>query len=87
MHLDLDQEVQGSYPIVGMKADRAVVHVPLCPLDFLIEFYTTLEVNAKNSQILEFRMEGKPHQLTYSFMNRVFGFKKDGLYEPPSSYK
>ena len=30
-------------------------------IDLLIEFYTTLEVNAKNSQILEFRMEGKQH--------------------------
>ena len=56
-------------------------------VDLIIEFYTTLEVNAKNSKILEFRMEGKPHQLTYSFINRVFGFKKDGLCEPPSSYK
>ena len=32
-------------------------------------------------------MEGQPHQLTYSFMHRVFGFKKSGLCDPPSSYK
>ena len=53
----------------------------------LMKFYTTLEVNAKNSQILKFRMEGKQHQLTYSFMQCVFGFKKDGMCEPPASYK
>ena len=56
-------------------------------VDLITEFYTTLDVNVKNSQILEFRMEGKPHQLTYSFMHRVFGFKKDELCDPPSSYK
>ena len=55
-------------------------------VDLITEFYTTLDVNANNSQILEFRMEGKPHQLTYSFMNRVFGFKKNGMCDPPSSY-
>ena len=56
-------------------------------IDLVTEFYTTLEVNAKNSQILKFRMEGKQHQLTYSFMQRVFGFKKDGMCDPPASYK
>ena len=56
-------------------------------VDLITEFYTTLDVNERNSQILEFRMEGKQHQLTYSFMNRVFGFKKDGLYDPPSNFK
>ena len=28
-------------------------------------------------------MLGNKHQLTYSFMQRVFGFKKDGLCDPP----
>ena len=55
--------------------------------DLITEFYTTLDVNESNTQILEFRMEGKPHQLTYSFMNRVFGFKKDGLCDPLSNFK
>ena len=50
------------------------------------EFYTTLDVNAKNSQILEFCMQGKKHQLTYTFMNSVFSFKRDGLCDPPSSF-
>ena len=48
-------------------------------VDLNMEFYTTLEVNANDSHILKFRMLGKPHQLTYSFMQRVFGFKKDGM--------
>ena len=56
-------------------------------IDLVTEFYTTLEVNDKNSQILEFRLEGQPHKLTYSFMHRVFDFKKSGLCDPPSSYK
>ena len=56
-------------------------------VDLITEFYTTLDVNESNSQILEFRIEGKPHQLTYSFMNRVFGFKKDGLCDPLSNFK
>ena len=43
-------------------------------VELITEFYTTLDVNSKNSQILEFRMLGKPHQLTYSYMQRVFGF-------------
>ena len=47
-------------------------------VDLNMEFYTTLEVNANDSHILEFRMLGKLHQLTYSFMQHVFGFKKDG---------
>ena len=32
-------------------------------------------------------MQGNQHQLTYSFMQRVFGFKKDGLYDPPSTFR
>ena len=56
-------------------------------VDLITEFYTTLDVNESNSQILEFRMEGKQHQLIYSFMNHVFGFKKDGLCDPPSNFK
>ena len=48
----------------------------------ITEFYTTLDVNEKNSQILEFRMQGNQHQLTYSFMQRVFDFKNDGLCDP-----
>ena len=32
-------------------------------------------------------MQGKKHQLTYNFMKRVFGFKKDGLCDPSSSFK
>ena len=55
-------------------------------VDLITEFYTTLDVNANNSQILEFRLEGKQHQLTYGFMKRVFGFKKDGLCDPPSNF-
>ena len=39
-------------------------------VELTTEFYTTLDVNAKNSQILEFRMQGKKYQLTYTFMNR-----------------
>ena len=56
-------------------------------VNLITEFYITLDVNERNSQVLEFRLEGKPHQLTYSFMNRVFGFKKDGLCDPPSNFK
>ena len=56
-------------------------------VDLITQFYITLDVNESNSQILEFRMEGKPHQLSYSFMNRVFSFKKDGLCDPPSNFK
>ena len=56
-------------------------------VDLITKFYTTLDVNESNSQILEFRMEGKQHQLTYSFMHRVFSFKKDGLCDPPSNFK
>ena len=56
-------------------------------VELTTEFYTTLDVNAKNSQILEFRMQGKKHQLTYTFMNHVFGFKRDGLCDPPSSFR
>ena len=32
-------------------------------------------------------MQGKQHQLTYSFMQCVFGFKKDGLCDPSSTFK
>ena len=56
-------------------------------VELITEFYTTLDVNEKNSQILEFWMQGNQHQLTYSFMQRVFGFKKDGLCDPPSTFK
>ena len=69
----------GLIKFVSMHEDTIV--------DLVTEFYTTLDVNDKNSQILEFRLEGQPHQLTYSFMQRVFGFKKSGLCDPPSSYK
>ena len=41
-------------------------------VDLITEFYTILDVNESNSQILEFRMEGKPHQLTYSFYESCF---------------
>ena len=37
-------------------------------VELITEFYTTLDVNEKNSQILEYRMQDKQHQLTYSFM-------------------
>ena len=56
-------------------------------IELITEFYTTLDVNSKNSQILEFQMLGTKHQLTYSFMQRVFGFKKDGLCDPPDSFR
>ena len=64
----------GLMKFVSMHEDSIV--------DLVTKFYTTLEVNAKNSQILKFRMEGKQHQLTYSFMQCVFGFKKDGMCDP-----
>ena len=69
----------GLMKFVSMHEDSIV--------DLVTEFYTTLEVNANNSQILKIRMEGKQHQLTYSFMQRMFGFKKDGMCDPPASYK
>ena len=56
-------------------------------VELTTEFYTTLDVNTKNSQILEFRMQGKKHQFTYTFMNHVFGFKRDGLCDSPSSFR
>ena len=56
-------------------------------IELITEFYTTLDVNKKNSQILEFRMQGNQHQLTYSFMQRLFGFKKDGLCDPPPTFR
>ena len=56
-------------------------------VELITEFYTTLDVNEKNSQILEYRMQDKQHQLTYSFMQWVFGFKKDRLCDPPSTFK
>ena len=46
-------------------------------VDLVTEFYTTLDVNDKNSQILEFRLEGQPHQLTYSFYASCFWFQKE----------
>ena len=69
----------GLMKFVSMHEDSIV--------DLVTEFYTTLEGHAKNTNTLKFRMDGKPHQLTSSFMQRVFGFKKDGLCEPPASYK
>ena len=56
-------------------------------VELITEFYTTLDVNSKNSQILEFRMLGKPHHLTYSYMQCVFSFKKDGMCDPPESFR
>ena len=56
-------------------------------VELITELYTTLDVNAKNSQILEFRMQGKKHQLTYTFMNRVFSFKRDRLCDPLLSFR
>ena len=58
----------GLKKFVSMQEDTYV--------DLITEFYTTLNVNANNSQVLEFRLEGKQHQLTYSFMSRVFGFQE-----------
>ena len=55
-------------------------------VDLIIEFYTTLDVNSTNSQILEFRMVGQKHQLTYSSMQRIFSFKKYGLCDLPPSF-
>ena len=31
-------------------------------------------------------MPGKKHQLTYTFMQRVFGFKRDGMCNMPKSF-
>ena len=55
-------------------------------VELITKFYTTLEVNPNDSHILEFRMLGKTHQLTYSYIQRVFGFKKDGIYNMPKSF-
>ena len=55
-------------------------------VDLVTEFYTTLDVNPTNSQILEFRLLGNRHQLTYSSMQRIFGFKKEGLCDPPLTF-
>ena len=55
-------------------------------VELITEFYTTLDVNANNSQIMEFRLLGNKHQLQYSFMQRVFGFKRDGLCDPPNTF-
>ena len=55
-------------------------------VELTTEFYTTLDVNANNSQIMEFRLLGNKHQLQYSFMQRVFGFKRDGLCDPPNTF-
>ena len=52
-------------------------------VELITKFYTTLDVNSNNSYILEFRMLGTKHQLTYSFMQRIFGFIKDGICDPP----
>ena len=41
----------GLMKFVSMHEDSIV--------DLITEFYTTLEVSAKNSQILKFRLEGK----------------------------
>ena len=78
---EIDKMLQqcGLKKFVSMHEDTYV--------DLIIEFYTTLSVNTTNSKILEFRLQGKKHQLTYSFMNRVFGFRKDGLCDPPSNFK
>ena len=43
----------GLMKFVSMHEDSIV--------DLVTEFYTTLEVHAKNTHILKFRMEGKPH--------------------------
>ena len=56
-------------------------------IELLTEFYTSLEVNSNDSHILEFRMLGKKHKLTYPFMHQVFGFKKEGLCDPPESFR
>ena len=55
-------------------------------VDLVTEFYTTLDVNPTNSQILEFRLLGNRHQLTYSSMQRIFGFNKEGLCDPPPTF-
>ena len=55
-------------------------------IDLNMEFYTTLDVNANDSHILVFRLLGKQHQITYSFMQCVFVFKKDGMCDMPKSF-
>ena len=40
-------------------------------VDLITEFYTTLNVNEKNSKVLNFRMKGQEHQLTYLFMQWI----------------
>ena len=56
-------------------------------VELITEFYTTLDVNSNNSQILEFHMLGTKHKLTYSFMQRIFAFKKDGICDPHESFR
>ena len=55
-------------------------------VDLVIEFYTSLDVNEKDSHILEFQMLGQNYQLIYSFIHQVFGFKKDGMCDIPKSF-
>ena len=52
-------------------------------IELTAKFYTSLEVNHNDSYILKFRLLGKNHQLTYSFMQRVFVFKMDGKCNMP----
>ena len=55
-------------------------------IELIIEFYTSLEINHNDSHILEFRLLGVNNQLTYSYMQRVFSFKNDGMYNMPKSF-
>ena len=55
-------------------------------VELITEFNTSLDVYPKDSHILEFLMLGKKHQITYTFMNRVFDFKKDGMCDIPKSF-
>ena len=61
------------------------LHEPIY-VELIIEFYTSLEVNSNDAHILEFRLLGKNNQLTYAYMQRVFGFKKDGICNMPKSF-
>ena len=51
-------------------------------VDLITKIYTTLDVKSINLQIMEFHLVGQKHQLTYSSMHHIFGFKKDKLCDP-----
>ena len=55
-------------------------------VDLVSKFYTSLDVNSNDSHTLKFILLRQQYQLIYSFMQRVFGFKKDGMCNIPKSF-